>query len=106
MTEVMTPRSVAKPTRAYDDAFTALADIEGRASSSKVNKRLLEVEAEAAALTNDVGAEPKPRWERLPSGTALSVWWSGSEDYFECKILDWRVKYNDDGQLVYSHRCQ
>lgn len=65
----------------------------------------LDPQALAAAVADSSGPE-KPKWERLPSGTPLKVWWAGSEEYFDCKILDWRVGYNDDRQLVYTHRCQ
>lgn len=44
-------------------------------------------------------------WEALPSGTRLRVWWAGSDEYFECTILNWRVAIGDGGELFYTHRC-
>ena len=46
-----------------------------------------------------------PDWEALPSGTRLRVWWEGSQEYFECTILNWRVAIGEDGTLFYTHRC-
>ena len=63
------------------------------------------IQAEAAAMVEDDTQRAQPRWERLPAGTRLRVWWEGCEDYFDCKILDWRVSYNDEKELVYTHRC-
>ena len=87
-----TPPSIQHSARSYEHAFTkASKTLEGDA---------------AASLEGDntkVGAAV--HWERLPSGTPLRVWWEGCEDYFDCKILDWRVGYDDDRQLVYTHRC-
>ena len=95
------PLSVATPREAGDwpakspRAYGLIA-----ASASKVAE-LMELEAEQKG-----GEETKPAWERLPSGTKLRVWWDGSDDYFTCKILDWRVAHGDNGGLVYTHRCQ
>ena len=69
--------------------------------------QILAIDAEAGEPTDvKQAAAAKPRWERLPSGTPLRVWWEGNDDYYECKILDWRVGYNDAKELVYTHRCQ
>lgn len=66
-------------------------------------------------LKNDAGVsveedprseeKKKPSWELLPSGARLRVWWEGCEEYYECTLLDWRVSYNDNRELVYTHRC-
>ena len=61
---------------------------------------------EDAAAAEGTTKEPeRPRWERLPSGTPLKVYWEGSDAYYDCKILDWRVGYSDEKELIYTHRC-
>lgn len=67
-------------------------------SASKAAETI-EAEAEGKALV-------KPRWERLPSGSKLQVWWAGSDEYFTCKILDWKVSHGPARELIYTHRCQ
>ena len=47
-----------------------------------------------------------PEFEALPSGTRLRVWWEGSQDYYDCVIINWRVAIGKDGNLFYTHRCQ
>ena len=49
---------------------------------------------------------PAPDFEALPSGTRLRVWWEGSQEYYECTILNWRVAISEDGSLFYTHRCR
>jgi hypothetical protein len=69
-----------------------------RMKTQKLEKAITEPAAEQEPA-------PKPRWERLRAGTKLSVYWEGSDEYFDCKILDWRVAMDDEKNLVYTHRC-
>lgn len=59
-------------------------------------------DAENAQTTNT----HTPKWERLPSGTAIRVWWASAEEYYDAFILEWRIGYDENKQLSYTHRCQ
>ena len=59
---------------------------------------------EDADLSTD--APEKPQWERLPADTSIRVWWASAEEYYECKILDWRFTTGEDNAVSYLHRCQ
>jgi hypothetical protein len=63
------------------------------------------IPAEPAELV-DAQEPRKPKWERLRAGMKLRVWWDGCEEYYDCKVIDWRVSCDEDKNLQYTHRCQ
>lgn len=89
--------------------------ISGVTRLDKVDRILAENAAEETLLKtprylqDDADLNPdivKPCWERLPTGTAIRVWWASAEEYYECTIIDWRIGYDENKNAVYTHRCQ
>ena len=92
-----------------DPRILELTEREKADEAKRARKMQKRGKAEAAsngAASPGVSEPPKPRWERLQAGTRLRVWWDGSEEYFPCVMLGFRVAYNDDREVVYTHRCQ
>lgn len=70
-------------------------------------KGLCEAIKQPPMPTPDTVGSPLPAadWEALPEGTRLKVWWEGSDEWFECTVLNWRVAIGEGGELFYTHRC-
>ena len=89
--------------------------VQGGLRTDKVAKLLADKAAEVQEMMTprydeddelSTDAPVKSRWERLPSGTSIRIYWDSADEYYDCKILDWRVGHKEDGTITYTHRCQ